>query len=95
MSRSPTLVLVYLSLFLKHKYWDNIPDLHSFILKHYYLSMANQLIATQCIELHRDFQAKQKANFEDEDEKRKKELEEAERLRKLKIAQEEAERLRL
>jgi len=94
-SRSATLLLVYLALFLKHKHWDNLPELHKFIQQHYYLSFANILIAQKCIDLHRDFQSQQKINYEDEEERRRKAMEEAERQRQLKIAQEEAEKLRL
>ena len=34
-SRSPTLVIVYLALFLRHKYWDSPKDLEEFVKKAY------------------------------------------------------------
>lgn len=94
-SRAPTLVLVYLALFLQHKHWDNLTELHNFVLEYYHVSMANLIIAQKCIEVNREFQSKHRSNYEDEEERSRKAREEAERLRLLKIAQEEAERLRL
>jgi hypothetical protein len=94
-SRGPTLAMVYLAIFLKHKYWNNIPELQKWIKANYYMSLANIDIVLKVIERNREFQSKQKLNYEDEEERRRRAAEEAERLRQLKLAQDEAERIRL
>ena len=94
-SRAPTLALVYLALFLKHKHWNNVPELERFIKKSYIISRANTLVASQVGENNKEFQAQQKARYEDEDERRRLQREEEERQRLLKIEKDEAERLRL
>ena len=94
-SRGPTLAMVYLALFMKHKYWNNLKELKQWIKQQYLLSAANVPIAEKVIEHNKEFQMQQKLNFEDDEEKRRREAAEAERLRQLKLAQDEAERLRL
>mmetsp|Transcript_5298 Transcript_5298/g.8928 ORF Transcript_5298/g.8928 Transcript_5298/m.8928 type:complete len:295 (+) Transcript_5298:843-1727(+) len=71
-SRAPTLALVYLALFLKHKHWNNLGELQRYIRHIYYPSMANLKIAQMVIDKHRDFQSRQKLNYVDEEERRKK-----------------------
>lgn len=94
-SRSPTLVIVYLALFLRHKNWDNLTELEAFVKKAFPQAVPNMVVAKKCIEKNRDFQAKQRKRYEKELRNKKEGKDEAERQRLLRLAQEEAERLRL
>jgi protein-tyrosine phosphatase len=57
-SRGPTLALVYLSLFLKHKDWNNLLELHKWIRSLYQFSLANIDLAQRVIERHKEFQSR-------------------------------------
>jgi protein-tyrosine phosphatase len=49
-SRSPTLLLVYLALYIKHKEWRSIHNLYDFLESEYRFQDANKLIAQRVIE---------------------------------------------
>ena len=49
-SRSPTLLLVYLALYIKHKHWRSVEDLYDFLESEYRYQDANKVIAYQVIE---------------------------------------------
>ena len=49
-SRSPTLLLVYLALYIKHKEWRSIKNLYDFLESEYRFQDANKLIAQRVIE---------------------------------------------
>lgn len=57
-SRGPTLCLVYLALFMKHKHWNNLEMIETFIRQHNYLVMPNTKVAKMVIEKNKDFQSK-------------------------------------
>ena len=48
-SRSPTLLLVYWALFLRHDCWDDPDEMAAFIKQNYELSMPNMKVVKQVI----------------------------------------------
>ena len=78
-SRAPTLVIVYLALFLRHKNWDNLNDLEAFVKSAFPQASPNMDAAQKCVEANRDFQAKQRKRYEKDLKNKKESKDEAER----------------
>lgn len=94
-SRGPTLMIVYLALFIKHKEWQNVEELYQYIENQYRWQDANLKIAAMVIERNKDFQDKQYQLYLEEEERKRREAEEAERQRLLNANMSDAERQRL
>jgi hypothetical protein len=94
-SRAPTLMIVYLALFIRHPSWRSVEELYQWIEDQYEWQDANLKIAALVIHKHKEFQERQYKMFLEDEERKKREAEEAERLKQLGIAQDEAERIRL
>jgi hypothetical protein len=104
-SRGPTLMLVYLALFIRHEKWEDIEALYEFVEFHYRWQDANMEIAKHVVEHHKDFQLQQYQLWLEEQERKKREQEakgerepiddEAERLRLLRLLEIEQEKLRV
>jgi protein-tyrosine phosphatase len=54
-SRAPTVMLVYLALFIRHEKWEDIEALYQYIEFHYRWQDANMKIAKLVIEQHKEF----------------------------------------
>ena len=94
-SRAPTLILVYLSIYCRHKQWNNLDALANYLKDAFPNSQPNLMAVKLCIERCKSLQAQNKIRFEKDQKNKKAAKEEAERRKQLKIAQDEAERLRL
>lgn len=94
-SRGPTLMVVYLALFIKHKKWEDIDQLYQFVEDHYRWQDANVKMAKLVVDQNKDFQNKQYKLWLEEQERLKREAEEKARNGVNNIADDEAERLRL
>ena len=88
-------MIVYLALFIKHKDWQSVEDLYQFVENQYRWQDANLKIAKLVIERNKDFQNKQYQLFLEEEERKKREAEEAARQRELNANMSDAERERL
>jgi hypothetical protein len=94
-SRAPTLFIVYLAIYCRHKLWEKPDALAAFVLEEFPWSSPNMQAVRICIDKCRALQAKNKIRYETDLKNKQAEKEEAERRRRLKKAQDEAERLRL
>ena len=94
-SRAPTLVMVYLAIYCRHKQWENLDALKNFIVESHPNALPNLQAVKLCVEKCKSLQAQNKIRFEKDSQNKKAAKEEAERRRQLKAAQDEAERLRL
>lgn len=94
-SRGPTLLIIYLALFIRHPSWRNIEELYNYVEEQYEWQDANMKIAALVIHKNKDFQENQYKMFLEDEERRKREAEELERQRQLGNAQDESERIRL
>ena len=88
-------MIVYLALFIKHKDWQSVEELYQYVENQYRWQDANLKIAKMVIERNKDFQNKQYQLFLEEEERKKREAEEAERQRLLNANMSDAERERL
>ena len=93
-SRTPTLILLYWALFLRHQDWNDIPDLEKDIISQYDLANPNTTIVEQVICKNVCFQDKQRKHREEEDEARRNNIMQMDRINQLKNMRDEAERLR-
>ena len=73
-SRSPTLAIVYVALFIKHEQWDDIEQVYEFVENEYPWQDSNVKVAQIIIESKQDFQ---QSNYREKLEKEAKELEAA------------------
>jgi hypothetical protein len=107
-SRSPTLIILYWAMFLRHQDWDDVALLQKYLMSVYDLSHPNLEVIEQIIRLNSNFQNEQKIRNQEEDEARRnaimkkdrsdqiKELrDECERLKRKRLAEAEAEKSRL
>jgi hypothetical protein len=94
-SRAPTLMIVYLALFIKHKDWQNVDELYQYLENQYRWQDANLKVARLVIARNKDFQEKQYKLYLEEEERKRREAEEAERQRLLNANLSDAERQRL
>ena len=81
MSRAPTLALLAMALLLRHDDWDNLDKLAAFIRDCHGIACPNTQIAALTLERNKDFQDGQIQKYQDEKERKRRELEEAERLK--------------
>ena len=58
-SRVATLMMVYLALFLRHKSWNNLPALQSYLKSVYPQGRPNMEMVDKVIEENKDFQDQQ------------------------------------
>ena len=107
-SRSPTLILLYWALFLRHPQWNDIPALEKDLISQIEDANPNTPIVEAVIMRNLGFQDQQRIKREEEEEERRNKImqmdrknqlknmrDEAERLRKKRIAEAEAEKARL
>lgn len=81
-SRVATLMMVYLALFLRHKSWNNLPALQSFVKINYPQGVPNMEMVEKVIEENKDFQNQQYKKWQEEEERRKRQAQEADRNKK-------------
>ena len=94
-SRAPTLMLIYLALFIRHPSWRNVEELYEYVEDEYEWQDANLKIAALVIHKNKAFQENQYKMYLEDEERRKREAEELERQRQLGNALDESERIRL
>lgn len=84
--------MVYLALFMKSQYWNNLDDLLKFVKQFHPFANPNMEVVKRVIAENKDFIDRQRKQWEEEERRRLAELEEQERLRKLKDLEDENER---
>lgn len=93
-SRTMTLIIVYLALFLKHPQWQNLDELERFVIQENPKAQANMAAAYKTVRDNQAFQREQMKKLEDEEARKRKEMDDAERRKQLLALQEELDRLR-
>jgi energy-coupling factor transporter ATP-binding protein EcfA2 len=86
--------MVYWALFLRHKDWNDIPKLEEDIVMIYDLANPNAYMVEKVVEKNQNFQDEQRKLREHEDEDRRNKILKMERMDQLKNMRDEAERLR-
>jgi len=107
-SRSMTLLIVYFALFLKHPQWQNLDELEKFLKQEEPRSTPNMAAAYKTVRDNVNFQKEIMKKLEDDENGKRKAMDDAERrklllalqdeldrLRRTRMAEEEQERLRL
>ena len=59
-SRGPTLMIVYLSLYLKHKDWNDLDKIYDYVEKEFPWQDANITVAKKVVEQNKAFQDQQR-----------------------------------
>ena len=67
-SRGPTVILTYLTLFMKTKNYDYLPDAQNAIINHHEISTPNIAIVGKLLKKHQKFQERIKLKWKGEDE---------------------------
>ena len=93
-SRTPTLIVLYWALFLRHEYWSDINELENDIIANYELANPNMEMVDYIVQHNAAFQAQQKQRQQDEDEARRLAIMKLDRINQLKNMKEEYERLK-
>ena len=93
-SRTPTLILIYWALFLRHQDWNDVPDMEKDIISQYDQANPNHAMVESVISRNLGFQDQQRKLREEEDEERRNQIMKMDRMGQLKNMKDEAERLR-
>ena len=78
-SRSATLAMAYLALYVRHPSWNKLDELHAFIRSKNAKALPNLVAVQRVINLNLEFQNLQKRLRDEEEEARRRRLEEANR----------------
>ena len=91
-SRAPTLLMLYLALYMKSQYWNNLDELLKFVKQFHPITNPNMEVIKKVIAENKDFIEQQRRQWEEDERLRKSQIDEMKRLQKLRDFEDENER---
>ena len=70
-SRAPTLLMVYLALYMKSQYWNNLDELLKFVKQFHPIANPNMEVVKKVIADNKDFIEQQRRQWEEDERLRK------------------------